>query len=212
MVKAVTGRSFSTTVWAETGMTSTIQGDASSWRRNRVGHALRRRSGAICGGVGLARGTGLTLCRGLSSRLSRCGVRVHRGDTEVDQPGVRRERLGDFVQQVGPDVPIAIDPANDGDLRQQRVADLFLAALVGEESLEPPVLAPGLLQPGLEHVELPEIVEIDHPEAGHHADPRADRRHEERILHFGGQLAQSAQAIEQALERVAAALALLAGP
>src|SRR3954451_13691834 len=36
MVNAVTGRSFSTTVWAETGVTSMIQGDASSWRRNRV--------------------------------------------------------------------------------------------------------------------------------------------------------------------------------
>src|SRR4051812_8763900 len=36
MVNAVTGRSFSTTVWADTGRTSTIQGEASSWRRNRV--------------------------------------------------------------------------------------------------------------------------------------------------------------------------------
>src|SRR5215207_2287722 len=36
MMNAVTGRSFSITVWAETGVTSTIQGDASSWRRNRV--------------------------------------------------------------------------------------------------------------------------------------------------------------------------------
>jgi hypothetical protein len=36
MVNAVTGRSFSTTVWAETGVTSVIQGDASIWRRNRV--------------------------------------------------------------------------------------------------------------------------------------------------------------------------------
>src|SRR5688572_29458686 len=36
MVKAVTGRSFSTTVCAETGVTSVIQGEASSWRRNRV--------------------------------------------------------------------------------------------------------------------------------------------------------------------------------
>ena len=36
MVNAVTGRSFSTTVCADTGMTSVIHGDASSWRRNRV--------------------------------------------------------------------------------------------------------------------------------------------------------------------------------
>ena len=36
MVNAVTGRSFSTTVCAETGVTSVIQGEASSWRRNRV--------------------------------------------------------------------------------------------------------------------------------------------------------------------------------
>ena len=36
MVNAVTGRSFSTTVWADTGVTSMIQGEASSWRRNRV--------------------------------------------------------------------------------------------------------------------------------------------------------------------------------
>jgi hypothetical protein len=36
MVKAVTGRSFSTTVMAETGVTSMIQGEASSWRRKRV--------------------------------------------------------------------------------------------------------------------------------------------------------------------------------
>src|ERR671912_2267396 len=36
MVNAVTGRSFSITVWAETGVTSVIQGEASSWRRNRV--------------------------------------------------------------------------------------------------------------------------------------------------------------------------------
>ena len=36
MVNAVTGRSFSTTVWADTGVTSVIQGDASSCRRNRV--------------------------------------------------------------------------------------------------------------------------------------------------------------------------------
>ena len=34
----------------------------------------------------------------------------------------------------------------------------------------------------------------------------------ERILHFGGQLAQPAQAVEQALERIAAALPFLAGP
>jgi hypothetical protein len=36
MVKAVTGLCSSTIVWAETGTTSSIQGDASSWRRNRV--------------------------------------------------------------------------------------------------------------------------------------------------------------------------------
>src|SRR5262245_8927291 len=36
MLNAVIGRSFSTTVWAETGVTSVIQGDASSWRRNLV--------------------------------------------------------------------------------------------------------------------------------------------------------------------------------
>jgi hypothetical protein len=36
MVNAVTGRSFSTTVWADTGNTSVIQGEASSCRSNRV--------------------------------------------------------------------------------------------------------------------------------------------------------------------------------
>src|SRR6266536_6393198 len=36
MVNAVSGRSFSTIVWAATGVTSVIQGEASSCRRNRV--------------------------------------------------------------------------------------------------------------------------------------------------------------------------------
>jgi hypothetical protein len=36
MMNAVTGRSFSITVWAEIGITSVIHGEASSWRRNLV--------------------------------------------------------------------------------------------------------------------------------------------------------------------------------
>src|SRR4051812_2248074 len=113
---------------------------------------------------------------------------------------------------MGPYIAVSVDLADHGDLRQERISDLFLPALVREKGLEPVVLAPGLLQPRFQDVELPDVIEIDQPETRDHYHPCADGGHEERILHFGRQLAQSAELVHQALQRITAALPLLARP
>jgi hypothetical protein len=74
------------------------------------------------------------------------------------------------------------------------------------------VLAAGLLQPRLQGVQLSQIVQVDEAEPADHQHPGADRTHQERVLHFGSQLTQPAEPIQQPREGVAGALALLAGP
>src|SRR5829696_727063 len=73
------------------------------------------------------------------------------------------------------------------------------------------MLTARLLQSGLQGIELAQVVEIDEPQAGDYHDPRPKGAHQERILYLGAQFAEDAEPIEQPLERVAAALAPLAG-
>src|SRR6476619_6417862 len=111
---------------------------------------------------------------------------------------------------MGPDVAVAIDALDDGDLGQQRVADLFLPPFVGQECLEPPVLGPGLLQARLQHVELAEIVEVEQAQQRDHQDPGTHRAHKKRVLDLGAQLLEDAQIVQQSLQGIAGALPPLA--
>ena len=73
-------------------------------------------------------------------------LRRQRHEGHVHQPGERRQRAGDFIEDVGPDIPVAIDLLNGPDLREDRVPHQLFPVLLLQEVLEAAVLGPGLDQ------------------------------------------------------------------
>src|SRR3989454_3166231 len=87
----------------------------------------------------------------------RQGARCARGDIAAPghrdprEPGVGRQRLGDLVQHVRPDVAVGVDSPNDLDLGDERVADALGLALLGDHRVEAPLLRLHLDAPVLQH-------------------------------------------------------------
>src|SRR2546428_123169 len=87
----------------------------------------------------------------------RQGTRCARGDIAAPghrdprEPGVGRQRLGDLVQHVRPDVAVGVDSPNDLDLGDERVADALGLALLGDHRVEAPLLRLHLDAPVLQH-------------------------------------------------------------
>src|SRR6266516_4767583 len=77
--------------------------------------------------------------------------RARHGDGR--EPRVGGQRLGDLVEHVRPDVAVRVDPADDVDLREQRVADLLRLAFLRDHRVEPPLLDAHGLELRLEHSE-----------------------------------------------------------
>jgi hypothetical protein len=107
---------------------------------------------------------------------------------------------------VGPDVAIAVHRADGPDLRKQRVANELLLVLLGQEGLEALVLAPRLLELGLDGMELPLRHEPGGPQEADRHDPRGHGREEHRILHLA---AQRGEPRPHRLERVSAGAGVL---
>jgi len=144
-------------------------------------------------------------------RLSRRGWRRRRSrhGRHVDQPGVRRQRPSDFIEDVRPHIPIAVHALNRGDLRQQRVADLLLLVLLVEEGLEPLVLGASLLEMRLQRAQLRRVGEPGVPQPAADPDPGHHGDEERRVLDLG---AEGLRAGEHPGKRRTRALALEAGP
>src|ERR1041385_3348204 len=77
------------------------------------------------------------------------GRPTHRRHTR--EPGVGRQRLGDLVEYVWPDVAVRIDAADDVDLCDQRVADLLRLPLLRDHGVKAPLLDAHRIEPRLEH-------------------------------------------------------------
>src|SRR3989454_2510598 len=92
-----------------------------------------------------------------AARAGRQGTRCARGDIAAPghrdprEPGVGRQGLGDLVEHVRPDVAVGVDPANDLDLRDERVANSLGLALLGDHRVEAPLLRLHLDAAVLEH-------------------------------------------------------------
>src|SRR6266513_2176928 len=81
-----------------------------------------------------------------AARAGRQGTRCARGGVAAPchrdprQPGIGRQRLGDLIEHVRPDVTVGVDAADDVDLRDQRVADALGLAFLRDHRVEPPLL------------------------------------------------------------------------
>src|SRR6266581_4625970 len=73
--------------------------------------------------------------------------------SDARQPGVGRQRLGDLVEDVGPDVAVRVDAADDVDLLDERVADPLRLALLRDHGVEPLLLDPHGVELRLEYPE-----------------------------------------------------------
>ncbi len=202
--KAVTGRSSWMTVCAEIGCTSEIQGEASSWRRNRVKactSTVRPLIWSASGG-----GTESTAIESAAIRASG-GRRRGTGGAEIDQPGVGRQGAGDLVHHVGPHIALAVHLLEDLDLGHERIADQLHLALLHHEIPEAGIFRTRLLQLRLEGAERGRGLDPGpaQPEDGEQDHARGNQR--ERIPH---PFAESGQLRLQPGERRTAARTLLA--
>src|SRR2546427_371344 len=104
---------------------------------------------------------------------------------QAGQPGVGRQRLGHLVEDVRPDVAVGVDLVNDVDLGDQGVADLLRLALLGDHRVEPPLLDPHLLQPGVQHGEPRAARDEQGEPAPEHEHPGSARREQPRVRDVG---------------------------
>src|SRR5712691_11060491 len=80
------------------------------------------------------------------ARADRQGTRRARGRIaapgcrDPGEPGVGRQRLGDLVEYVRPDVAVRVDAADDVDLGDERVADSLGLPLLRDHRVEAPLL------------------------------------------------------------------------
>src|SRR5882724_3509830 len=122
------------------------------------------------------------------ARAGRHGTRRARGDIAAPrhrdprEPGVGRQRLRDLVEHVRPDVAVRVDAADDGDLRDQRVADALRLPLLRDHRVEAPLLHLHLGAAVLGHPQ-PRALrdEPQQPAADHDQRGRA-RREQPRVL------------------------------
>src|SRR6266446_6398354 len=81
-----------------------------------------------------------------AGRAGRDRTRGARGDIAAPghrdprEPGVGRQRLGDLVEHVRPDVAVRVDAADDGNLRDERVPDALRLPLLRDHRVEAPLL------------------------------------------------------------------------
>src|SRR6266511_1568218 len=122
------------------------------------------------------------------ARGGRLGTRRARGDVAAPghrdprQPGVGGQRLGDLVEHVRPDVAVGVDPANDLDLRDERVADALGLALLGDHLVEAPLLRLHLDAAVLQYPQSRALRDEPQQPAPDH-DQRGRARHEQpRVL------------------------------
>ena len=127
---------------------------------------------------------------------------------QIHQPGVGRQRAGHFVEHVRPDVAVAVDGADDADLRHQRVPDRLLVALLRQERLEALVLGPALLELRRERAQLARGAEEDEAQIPEHAHPAQDGHEQHGVL---DPAPQAAHPIERPREGPPRALALEVG-
>src|SRR5437588_3752126 len=98
------------------------------------------------------------------------------------QPGVRRQRLGDLVEQVRPDVAVRVDAADDVDLGAQRVAGLLRLALLRDHGVEAPLLHPHPIEPRLEHAQARALGDEQQQSTPDHDHGRGVPREEPGVL------------------------------
>src|SRR5213596_1594233 len=109
---------------------------------------------------------------------------------DARQPRVRRQRLRDLIQDVGPDVAVGVDAADDVDLRGERVADPLRLALLRDHRVEPPLLHPHCVEPRLGHAQPRRLrKEQQHRPDDHHGRRRA-RRDQPRVPDRGDEAAE----------------------
>src|SRR6266487_1707753 len=121
-----------------------------------------------------------------ATRADRQGTRCARSDAAAPghrdprEPGVGRQRLGDLVEHVRPDVAVGVDTADDGDLRDERVANALRLALLRDHRVKPPLLRLHFGEAVLKHPQPralgdePEQPSPDHDQRGRarHQQPR----------------------------------------
>src|SRR6266480_4275894 len=109
------------------------------------------------------------------------------------EPGVGRQRLGDLVEHVRPDVAVRVDAADDVDLRDQRVADLLGLPLLCDHGVEAPLLDPHRVEPRLEHPQAGALGDEQQQSTPDHDHRRRARGEQPRVLDTGQQALEIGQ-------------------
>src|SRR5256886_163731 len=128
---------------------------------------------------------------GGDGRRARGGRPTHR--RHAVQPGVRRQRLGDLVEHVRPDIAVRVDAADDADLRDQRVADLLGLPLLRDHGVEAPLLDAHRIEPRLEHPQAGALGDEQQQSTPDHDHRRRARGEQPRVLDTGQQALEIGQ-------------------
>src|SRR2546428_2157821 len=121
----------------------------------------------------------------LAGRLgTRCAGRdiAAPGHRDPGEPGVGRQRLGDLVDHVRPDVAVRVDAADDVDLRDQRVADALGLPLLGDHRVEAALLRLHLGAAVLGHPQPRALRDEPQQPAPDHDQRGRARREQPRVL------------------------------
>src|SRR2546426_616637 len=120
--------------------------------------------------------------RGRGRRAPR---RDHGHGRDVREPGVRRQRLRDLIEDVRPDVAVAVDAADDVDLRDQRVSDLLRLALLRDHDVEATLFGAHRIESRFDHGEARPLGDEQRRRAASRDDPRDHCRDEPGVLDVG---------------------------
>src|SRR5947209_911213 len=121
----------------------------------------------------------------LAGRLgTRCAGRdiAAPGHRDPGEPGVGRQRLGDLVEHVRPDVAVRVDAADDVDLRDQRVADALGLPLLRDHRVEAALLRLHLGAAVLGHPQPRALRDEPQQPAPDHDQRGRARREQPRVL------------------------------
>src|SRR5881396_664025 len=115
------------------------------------------------------------------TRRARRHIAAPRG-RDPGEPGVGRQRLGDLVEHVRPDVAVRVDAADDVDLRDQRVADALGLPLLRDHRVEAALLRLHLGAAVLGHPQPRALRDEPQQPAPDHDQRGRARREQPRVL------------------------------
>src|SRR5438128_3297673 len=115
------------------------------------------------------------------TRRTRGGVAAA-GHRDPREPGIGRQRLGDLIEHVRPDITVGVDPADDVYLSDERVADALRLALLRDHRVKPPLLRLHLGEAVLGHPQ-PRALRDEPQQPAPHHDQRGPAGHQQpRVL------------------------------